>query len=364
MNRRPLTALAAALLLGAAQAGAAAPTPTAEDRELATPFVAWMSRVLAVPDAADLDPSLRASMSALVKEHMARLGKLLPEWVAQARERAGKAAPRGTLIRQTRNRLVNELALWRLDSPGADYDAAWLRAALKPGMCHFPKRDGYLGVVMAWLQAAPPADRATLLAGERELLSRWGKPRPTLPARPARSLSDDEDEAIARLKAGDATPDIGMAPAVASAVFAAEREPVPIYTRCSLHQWGLARALHRGDPAAASLAAWRYEMIMTAADWAGPSDQHPAATDYPPVARDSLVEGQVDVRVTTNAQGGFASATIEARRLTVPGVVGVPPVAFETLLDQASLTQAALKLKPVVPPRAGTLTMHINWRLQ
>ena len=366
MYRRRLAALSALWLLSILGAHAAAPAPTAEDREVAKPYVGWIRAVLAVPDAADLDASLRASMKALVKEHLARMDKLVPEWVAEERARSGGKATRTDLVRQTGNRVANEFALWRLDSGGASYDAVYLKAILTPGICAMPARDNYLGRLMTWMQAVPAADRATLISGERELLSRWGKPRPALPARPTRSLSDDEEEAIARLNTGDAIPDVAMAPVVASAVFAAKREPLLADTLCALHQWGLARALRHGDPAAASLAAWRYETLMRADDWSDSRVQTESSTDYPVVATRNAVEAAIGVRVTTDAHGRFASGKVATRKLTVPGVVDEPAVAFETLFDSASLAQAASKFKPV-PPAAGghaqSTVITINWRL-
>ncbi len=367
MNRCRLAAIAAALLLCTMRASAATPAPSAEDREIAKPFVAWIRAVLAVPDAADLDASLRASMKAITREHLARMDKLMPEWVAEARARAVGPVTRADLVRQTGNRVANEFALWRLDSGGAAYDAVYLKAILTPGICAMPARDSYMGRLMGWMQAVPLADRATLVAGERELLSHWGKPRPALPARPARSLSDDEEEAIARLGTGDAVPDVAMAPVVASAVFAAKREPLLPDTRCALHEWGLARALRRGDTPAASLAAWRYETMMRAEDWSDGRAQASSPTDYPVVASRNGVEAAIGVRVTTDAQGRYASGKVVTRKLSVPGIVDQPPVAFETLFDAASLAQAPAKFKPVPPAadgRAQSLVITINWRLQ
>lgn len=371
MNRRPLAALSAALVLFAADAAGAVEAPPPGDRELAAEAVKWMGEVFAVPDSPDLDAGLRDAMSKLAAEHLARLARQLPAWLAETRQRAGPQVTRGELVRQTRNRLLNEIALWRLDSPGAAYDAVWLKAVLKPAACYSAGRNSYLGRVMTWLQAVPLADRATALAGERELLSRWGQPRTHLAARPARSLSDDEDAAIARLQAGLAAPDVPMPPVVAARAFAAERQAVHGYEQCALHQWGLAHALSRGDSPATGLAAWRYAMLMTADDW---SDRPPAtsaevqaADGWPPVALASGLHGTITVRVTTDAQGRFASGEIVERRLTVPGVTGEPAVAYETLLDTATLAKAAATFKPVALPEgraSGVVDLHMNWTLK
>ena len=371
MDRRPLAALGTALLMLTAQAhGAAEPPP--DDRELAANALTWMGQIFAVSTSPDLDADLREAMSGLAAEHLARLGRLVPTWIAEARAHPGPPVTRAELGRQLRNRLINEIALWRLDSPGAAYDAIWMNAVLKPGACYSAGRASYLGVIMTWLQAVPPADRATALAGERELLARWGRPRPGLARRPESSLSDDEDMAIARLQAGDAAPDAPMAPVVAASVFAADRPAVRGYDQCALHQWGLAHALRRGDAPAIGLAAWRYAMLRTDDDWSDPPPpaDDKAAVSWPPVALASGMHGTVGVHTMADAQGRFASAAVFERHLTVPGVddeAGEPPVAFETLLDKASIAKAAAMFKPVVvregeaPPKS---TLQINWKLQ
>jgi hypothetical protein len=132
--------LGATLTLLLSSAAAATPVTPAE-RELAAPFQRWMHAVLAVPNAAaapDLDASLRDAVGALMTQHLARLETLLPTWIAEAREHSGPQATREDLNRQTNNRLVNELALWRLESPGAAYDAVFLQAVLEPGVCNMP----------------------------------------------------------------------------------------------------------------------------------------------------------------------------------------------------------------------------------
>ena len=78
MNRRPLAALGAALVLLVSGAAAAPAPPSPDDRELAESVVKWMGAVFAVPDEPDLDASLRAAMTTLVKEHLARLDTLVP----------------------------------------------------------------------------------------------------------------------------------------------------------------------------------------------------------------------------------------------------------------------------------------------
>ena len=374
-KHRSAAALAAALMI-AAPAGAAigeaasqAATRT-QDAKLAEAYVGWMAKVFAVPATPGFDASLRDAVSTLAHDHLARLPGLLETWIAEERARGGTALTQTYLNLAIHNRIVNEIALWRLESPGPDYDAVLMRAILHPGVCDRPELDSYLGVLMVWFQSVPAADRPALLAGERTLLAHWGTRRSTLAPRPAKSLSDDETATIARLRSGEALPDAAMPPVLANAAFKGQLDQGHDDVTCALHQWGLAHALLRGDPAPVALHAWRFASIRTARDWAAApasaANRSPAA--YPFVAQQFGVTGWIDVRVTPDLQGRFASADIAGRHVEVPGVVDNPPVAFETLFDNASIAGAPQHFKPVTPNADGSplgpVMVRIGWTLQ
>jgi len=368
-------AVAGALAAPAHAAGASTPQAAAStdaaDTRLAQSFKGWMDKVFAVPDTPDIDPPLREAVAALAKEHLARLGTLLPAWIAEERAQAGPAATDVDIGRAIHNRLVNEIALWRLESPGPGYDAILMHAILRPGLCDLPERDSYLGVLVSWFQAVPPADRPALLAGERTLLAHWGTPRAGLAPAPAKSLLEDEAETIARLRSGAAAPDAPMPPVLADTLFKDEAGEPWNGLSCARHQWGLAHALRRGEPAPLALAAWRYAMIRTSSDWAPPPPagaKARAPTDFPRVAQHDGVSGSVAVRVTVDAQGRFGSAAIADRRLVVPGVRDNPPVAFARVFDAASLAMAPGRFKAVPPHADGSplapVMMRIEWKLE
>lgn len=373
MNNKIRKAAALAIAWALAMPVRAAELPSAAgDRQMAESLVGWMSRVLAVPATPDIDPPLRDAVAAMVKDHLARLRTIVvPAWIAEERAHGGPAVTDLAIARALHNRIVNEMALWRLESPGPAYDAILMRAILRPGACDLPARDSYLGVLMTSFQAVPPADRPTLLAGERQLLARWGTPRTELAAAPARSLADDVTEAIVRLRNGTEAPDAPMAPVLASSVFKDEPGEPWDGLACARNQWGLARALRRGDPPAQALNAWRYASMRTEADWAPrpPADMAPrAANEFPYIAQRDGIGGWVAVRVTPDAQGRFVSAAIAGRHIDVPGVRDNPPVAFDTLFDAASLATAPLRFKPVTPHADGSplapVSMKIDWNLQ
>jgi len=344
---------------------------SAADRQLGEAYVGWIAKVFEVPMTPDVDAPLRDALTIMVNAHLDHLRILLPKWIAEERARGGSVLPPGDLSRAIHNRIVNELALWRIESPGADYDAVLIRAILRPGICNLPVRGSYLGELTTWFQAVPPADRPILLAGERALLEHWGTRREPLPPRPDPSLADDEASEIARLRSGKAVPDVAMPPFLANSVFKGEVVNSSTDAQCALHQWGLARALHRGDSARAALLSWRYAMMKTASDWSSPAPIEAAKRDaaaYPLVARQWAIAGWVDLRVVRDPQGHFASASIANRHIVVPGVADNPPVAFETLFDDASIAGAPLRFKSIDSRADGTasnaVTMRINWNLQ
>jgi hypothetical protein len=365
MNRKRFAAAWLASALGLASTGATAAS-TQADVELASGFVNWAARILAVPATPDIDAPLRDAMGRLVDEHLARLRTLLPRWIAEERARSAKPLSRDALGHAIRNRFINEVSLWRLESPGPGYDAVLTRAILKEGICDLPARESYMGVLMSFLQAVPAADRGTLLAGERALFSHWGQVRSGLPARAAKSLAEDESDVIVRLGSGEVAPDVAMPPVLASSVFKGDVLTAGGDLTCALHQWGLAHALHRGDPPGVALAAWRRATLRTAVDWSDAPATPREATAYPLAAQANKVSGTVVVLVTTDVQGHFSSASIADRRLLVPGVVGNPPIAFESLFDSASLAQAPHQFKPVAPRDDGKpaqVKLGITWKL-
>lgn len=343
----------------------------AGDRQMADSLIGWMDKVLAVPSSPDIDPPLHDAVAAMLTEHRARLRTLTAAWITEERARGGPAVTDIAIARALHNRVVNEMALWRLESPGPEYDAIQMRAVLRPGVCDLPARDSYLGALMSWYQAVPPADRPALLAGERTLLAHWGTPRVGLPPAPAKSLDEDEAEGIARLRNGTEAPDAQMPPVLTASVLKDGPEEPGDGLTCARHQWGLARALRRGDPPAQALNAWRYASIRTEAAWAPPAPAGAtprAVNDFPYIAQRDGVSGWVVVRVAIDAQGRFASAAITDRHVVVPGVRDNPPVAFATLFDSATLATAPLRLRPVTPHADGSppgpVTMKIEWNLQ
>jgi hypothetical protein len=372
-------ALCCAALLPLVGSPAAADTPTvqellaAQDKDLENQLVGWGKSAFALPDDLALDEPLRQAATQVAQEHVARLRKLWPVWIAQERAESGDLNLRGNALSQPLYlRAINEMAIWTIESGGPAQDDAWLKAALAPTACRslFPS---YLAQRIAMIQAAPLDARPALLAGERELLSRWGTKRPSLPPRPLAADLAAVDQAITRLRAGLPVTAEPMTAYLAGQVFNRDRNPGKSdrWEQCAKSQWWLASQLARGKvDRTAALTLYRYSMMLDVHEFVPTTvGQKAAATRptegkpaYPPVAAYFQAEGSTTVQAETDALGKFLKARVISRKIAVPGVRDNPPVAFETLLDAASLDYAEKRSYPA--GKATTLQFEMVWRLR
>ena len=68
------------------------------------------------------------------------------------------------------------------------------------------------------------------------------------------------------------------------------------------------------------------------------------------------------MEAVTDAEGKFLKAHVVSRKITVPGVYDNPPIAFESLLDAASLDYAEKRHKYPLG-KNQTVRFEIQWRL-
>lgn len=94
----------------------------------------------------------------------------------------------------------------------------------------------------------------------------------------------------------------------------------------------------------------------------------PLPSAYPPVAAAIGAEAVLKVAVLVEPTGSAKSASIAARQVSVPGLVGLEPLIFERWFDEATL-QAALARRYETRtlggrPAAYTVEVDIPWQLR
>jgi hypothetical protein len=319
-----------------------------QDAELVKAVVAWNKGAFGLPDDMVLDPSLRAAVSPLVQELLARLRTLIPTWIAEERAAAKDPNLRGARLAQALYlRSINEIAIGSVESVGPAYDEAWLKAALAPSACRylFPT---YFARRIAMIQRAPMDVRATLLAAEKELLARWGTARQGLPPRPAAAELVAANQAVTRLRESLPVTAVPMTPFLAGQVFARDRKvgKPDRWEQCATSQWWLQSQL--AEPNAdrrQALVVYLYSTMPDPDDFvpeadnsnSGPTRSADGKPSYPRSARYFQAEGATTLKVSLNDQGHVIKAEVVSRDLQVPGVRNNRPVAFETLFDGAAL---------------------------
>lgn len=166
-----------------------------------------------------------------------------------------------------------------------------------------------------------------------------------------------------------------MTPFLAGQVFARDRKPGKAnrWEQCAKSQWWLASQLANNKmDRLAALTLYRYSTMVDVHELVPPAVLQKAATArpakgegeraYPPVAAYFGVEGSTLVQADTDDQGKFLRARVVSRKITVPGVRDNPPLAFETLLDAASLDYAETRRR-YPQDKAQTYRFEMNWRL-
>ncbi|WP_457421712.1 hypothetical protein [Roseateles sp. P5_E7] len=317
--------------------GAVAQAPASALNVVQRGFVEQMFENLVAPRFAvlaedALDDETRAAAQAMQAEHLPRVQALMARWaLEEIRQPEGPEWPRRMLAR-----LANEFALWGRDSIGPAQDAALAQALQLPGMCRpIGSRPSELVMRLARLRGLPPPVRRAAVQAERELLARWGEPRQVDETEPL-----DAEDVLLTLRASGQPAKTPLPPVLAQLYLGDSdntrlnpwvAEPV---VRCALHQWAGARPVQ-----------FRAATAMQAADVlgidrlkaAGPtSDSEP----YPKLGSLFTIRGVITIRAALNPEGQLLHPTVVQREMTVPGVRNARPLAFEGVLDLATLAKA------------------------
>ncbi|NIA54091.1 hypothetical protein HAV22_10595 [Massilia sp. TW-1] len=354
---KALLAVALACTLGCAQA-ATAPEFSDDMRTLITQGLRHeVVRIFTLDKDLPLDPALRAAAEKIAEEHVARFDKLLPVWLSEEaalESLAGKAPSFREASSALLARLLNELALWQLEPGDAHYETATLTALRNgPDACYgIPDSlAADFTVRILRIQALPAGEREAMLASERQLLTHWGQARANLAPWPD-PLPQEAAYALLRRgpPAGD-HPRLALPPGLASDVMGkgADYAALQPGERCVLQHWWVRESLRQGIAPAAVLNAFRYGTMLTAvARYGSTFDKSGAATGkdvagpppYPSVAKFFAVTGVTTVSVQLDRDGNPLQASVIGRKIQVPGIRGVRPVAFENAFDDAIVKYA------------------------
>jgi len=375
--------LCAGMLVGSMASVAAAPAlPSEDDRAVASNLDKQLAHIFfPMPKDIQLDPALRAAADKIAAEHVARMKAQFPLWVQE--ERRVQMGPDGKgnldgLLYPVMARMYNELAYWQLE-PG---DAAYERATLEvlktsPMACRTgddPRFIDFSGRILR-IQAMPAAQQQAALATESRLLAQWGKPRPEALPRPAQLPQDAAMAIAAQLRAGGARPAVAFPPTLGRAVLSAHLPYGELNrdARCALQQWALRNSLAQGQDAAAVLNAFRYGMLETVTTRFGAGyeanereaadDPEKELTGYPKLAARFEVTGRTKLSRRFDAAGKPTHAEVIERTITVPGIRGMRPIAFEDMFDARAVRQTMQGATPGKPGTRPDPVVELVWRL-
>ncbi|RZT08343.1 hypothetical protein SAMN05216319_3243 [Duganella sp. CF402] len=363
------------LLLCCATAVAAAPDK--QDQDTLQTLRIHLTRSFELSPELPLDADLRARANELSAAHLERISALLPAWLAEERKlqsASGKPAEPSYVYFALWARLLNELALWQLEPGDAAYEQATVAAlGASPLQCnlHNDSRFTDYAARIARIQQLPAAQRPAMLAAERESLARWGQPRPAPAAWPEPL---PQQAALALLAPGQK--DRPALPPTLAAQLLSEKKDYATMARedqCLLQLWWFKRSLQQGVAPAIALSAFRYgTMISADVRFAGMfeppsavSKPAPAAATgkppFPPIATRFQAGGATVVQFKQDASGKTQQASVVARNISVPGIRGVRPVAFETLFDAQTLKYA---MDNKLPAGGAVSKLQLVWKME
>lgn len=376
-------ALACTLACGIASARAAEPEGPAEElrAQMLRSLHGGVAPAFVLDKDLPLDPALRAEADRLSAEHLERVDKLLSAWVDEERTRqtrAGKAPASTAVYYAVFARLLNELSLWQLEPGDAHYEGttlAVLRSAARVCDLSGDYRLTDFASRILRIQALPAAERKAMLASERELLAHWGRPRAEPPPWPDPL---PQQAAFALLQRGPADADhprLALPPRLAAAALGFGRDYTAMHPieRCALQQWWLRESLRAGATPAAALNAFRYGTMLTAVDRFGDAFDKPGTAEskdaagpppYPGIASRFGATGVTTVSVRLDATGKPLQAAVTGRKVDVPGIRGVRPVAFENVFDATIEKYASREGRHYDKPAGNApVTFQMVWRL-
>lgn len=373
-----LAGLAAFTLAAACTAAMAAPAAPAADSDYgltADAMASTLARAFVLDKGLPLDASLRTAANAMSAAHLVRMRALLPLWLKEehAQPSADGVSRRPLeLANAVWARLLNDMALWHMEPGDADYERATLEVLKSaPRICDRagdPRFSDFATRIMR-VQAMPAPQRAAALENERRLLARWGQPWTAPPPWPEPLPQDDALAALRRAQAAKPRATLALAPVLASEVLAQRKDYRALHanTQCALQQWWLRESLRTGASAARALSNFRYGTLISASERFGPQPDSPPGDDakpaYPALASTFQVTGTTTMRVRTNASGTIEQVSVAERKIDVPGIRGVRPLAFENIFDALTLAYPR-NWRPDKPGAVFPSKLQLDWKLE
>lgn len=330
-----------------------------ENSAMTRVIVKEIGRSFTLPKELKLDPELRKAGMLMSAAHLARMGELMPSWLEEEKRVQSSGTEKANAneaFMAVMARMLNELALWQLEPGDANYEKATLEVLKSaPAVCETAGDSRFSDFAnrMLRVQAMPAAQQQHALATERQLLERWGKPRPAPRPWPNPMPQDSAMASIAQIQAGGPRPPFALPPHLASTLLAERMgyKKLAWEAKCSLQQWWLRVSLAQGAAPATVLSDFRYGTLITATERLGSnfdSDEDetkteaPAKPAFPKLALRFDVTGVTTLTRHFDAAGKAAQVSVTGRKITVPGIRGIRPVAFEDTFDETAL-QYALK---------------------
>lgn len=345
------------------------------NRDLARSFV--LSKEL------PLDPALRAAANSISAAHLTRIRQLLPLWLREERRlqtTPTEKASSNYVFYAVWSRLLNELALWHLEPGNAEYEKATLEALKTSHLTCWTDGDPRFSdfeARMMRVQAMPAAQQQAALASERQLLERWGKPRPAPAAWPNPLPQDAGMLAVAQIQAGGPRPPLALPPHLAATLLAERKEYAEQSWefKCGFQRWWLRVSLKQGVAPAEALSAFRYGTLLTATERYGRhlegeeeeaanTDSKAKAPTYPKMAKRFDVTGETTVSRQPGALGKPGRASVTDRKIAVRGIRGVRPVAFEDTFDTLAVHYALKQAQTAKPGNTEPQAYKMVWNLE
>lgn len=362
-----LLQLACALVCAAAAGPVFSAAPEAaldpeRQAELVRALHANVARSFVLDKGLPIDAALRSAAGEISAAHLARIDQLTPAWLQEEwrlHAASGAKLNLNEIYFAVWARLLNEQALWQLEPGDADYERATLevlKTSARVCRSYGDPRFHDFSSRMLRVQAMPEASRAAALANERQLLAHWGQPRAALQPWPDPMPQEAAMQQIKQMQSGGPRPALALVPVLASALLTRKMDyaALTLDAQCGLQQWWLQLSLRQGAAPAAALNAFRYgTMIPTALrfgtmfDTATGDAAAPAADipPYPKAASRFLVTGTTRLQVELDAAGKPKKASVVLRRIEVPGIRGVRPLAFESIFDAQAVEYAMKRPK-------------------